>query len=597
MGNIANKISAKDKQLIDILSNNRFKIDMFQREYRWKREHIEALISDLYYSFICNIEGQQTLDDIDNFDYYYLGPIVLCEKGRNDVSIVDGQQRITSISLLLIYMHHLQNTLDLSDDYRHSFIDYLYTKKGGRTTLTIDVPSRKNVMEMLIETGNVTKIYETIQHEDESVVNILSRYDDITTLFPNELKNDGLFPLFSEWLLNNITMVEIRAFTMDNAYVIFETMNDRGMSLNPTEIIKAYLLSKIDDEDQADEMNCVWKEQIQSVKSAVGDEGDMSFFRDWLRAKYAVTKRNTTANSSNEDFEQIGSQYHTWIKNNDKNIGLRCSKDYYMFIKSDFEYYSNLYRKIYQHRYFQYETLPSLYITSQYCIADSLYMPLLMAPITKLDDKETAYSKLTIVDNFIDRFVNMRSLNGRTITQTAIRSSLYDLIKEIRDSDISDLIEKLRNYKSSELGSIDDSIFLHALPTNYLHYFFARVKYYRNNSKYSFASYLRSRKQKSYVLFQIFKYSDFSDEEMKDKYTYLQSLCNYCLVRRPDVDKLNNSSKEGRIATLINLGYLDSGDYEECGDEISFWIIRKDILRDYIVKIWLPPIKNDEIEA
>ena len=52
MTHIANHIEAKDKQLIDILTNNRFKIDVFQREYRWKRNHIEALISDLYSNFM-----------------------------------------------------------------------------------------------------------------------------------------------------------------------------------------------------------------------------------------------------------------------------------------------------------------------------------------------------------------------------------------------------------------------------------------------------------------------------------------------------------------------------------------------------------------
>ena len=54
MTHIANHIEAKDKQLIDILTNNRFKIDVFQREYRWKRNHIEALISDLYSNFMVN---------------------------------------------------------------------------------------------------------------------------------------------------------------------------------------------------------------------------------------------------------------------------------------------------------------------------------------------------------------------------------------------------------------------------------------------------------------------------------------------------------------------------------------------------------------
>ena len=52
MAHIANKIDAKDKKLSEILSGQRYKIDVFQREYRWQRVHIEALISDLSLSFL-----------------------------------------------------------------------------------------------------------------------------------------------------------------------------------------------------------------------------------------------------------------------------------------------------------------------------------------------------------------------------------------------------------------------------------------------------------------------------------------------------------------------------------------------------------------
>lgn len=48
-------------------------------------------------------------------------------------------------------------------------------------------------------------------------------------------------------MLDKIMLVEVKAYSMDNAYTIFETMNDRGLSLNPTEILKGFLLSKIED--------------------------------------------------------------------------------------------------------------------------------------------------------------------------------------------------------------------------------------------------------------------------------------------------------------------------------------------------------------
>lgn len=135
MTHIANHIEAKDKQLIDILTNNRFKIDVFQREYRWKRNHIEALISDLYSNFMVNYHDGASLEDVEGFDYYYMGPIVLCQEGTNGMSIIDGQQRLTSLSLLLIYMSHFQSQLMLLEEEQHDFADYLYVKREVESRL------------------------------------------------------------------------------------------------------------------------------------------------------------------------------------------------------------------------------------------------------------------------------------------------------------------------------------------------------------------------------------------------------------------------------------------------------------------------------
>ena len=69
------------------------------------------------------------------------------------------------------------------------------------------------------------------------------RYDDIEKYFPDEIKGDSL-PYFIDWLKYNVVFVEIVAYSDDNAYTIFETMNDRGLNLTPTEMLKGFILSK-----------------------------------------------------------------------------------------------------------------------------------------------------------------------------------------------------------------------------------------------------------------------------------------------------------------------------------------------------------------
>lgn len=584
MSHIANHIEAKDKHLIDILTNNRFKIDVFQREYRWKRKHIEALISDLYSSFMRNYEDGMTLEDVETFDFYYMGPIVLCQDSKKGLSVIDGQQRLTSLTLLLIYMMHLQDELSLTEAEQHSFQNYLYVKKGGKNSLVLDVQARSEVMEKLINNKDTTGIYEKMGTTDESVLNILDRYDDISNLYPEKLKRKEVFPLFTEWLVNNVTLVEIKAFTLDNAYVIFETMNDRGMSLNPTEIIKAFMLSKISNEDQAEEMNNFWKNRMLEIKTLAGDDGDMSFFRAWLRARYAVTKRSKTANSENEDFENIGSQFHSWMKNNTNILGLNTSKDYFLFIKSDFDFYSTLYMHILQCRNRQSEELPMLYVVSNYCIADSLYIPLMMAPISKLDDTEAINQKLDKINTFVDKYINLRTLQSKSVTQSTIRDAFYDLIKDLRYSSIDDMDSILSNRLDK---SIDKELLSSKkFSPSYMHYFHARIKYYLKSANGDFSGLLRSRRQSSFVLYQIIKETDYLPEELSNRIPYINSIANYCLVPRLEISKFDSEDVKQRLLSLNHEEYLLDMQNETFDNEFDFWQKRMQQLFLIIEKMW-----------
>lgn len=67
--------------------------------------------------------------------------------------------------------------------------------------------------------------------------NLVQRYHDLEVYFPEELR-DAALPYFIDWLLENVHLVEITAYSDDDAYTIFETMNDRGLSLSPTDMLK-----------------------------------------------------------------------------------------------------------------------------------------------------------------------------------------------------------------------------------------------------------------------------------------------------------------------------------------------------------------------
>lgn len=594
MGHIANKIDAKDRKLSEVLINNRYRIDPFQREYRWQRKQIEALISDLSISFLKNYRENQSIEDCASYDCYYMGPIVLCEE-RNDLSIIDGQQRLTSFTLLLIYLYHAQTKLEIEEDFVKDLLPFLYVKKGGRKTLVLNIDSRNEIIEKLIldpnlvfqNTEDVRDSYIDSDATFESIQNIVCRYEDITKLFPEDIMNKNVLPIFIEWLLEKVVMVEVKAYSLENAYSIFETMNDRGLTLSPTEILKGYLLNKINNEERNEEVNQFWKDRVQSIKRLAGlDNGDMDFFRAWLRAKYAITIRQTKQGAENEDFELIGTNFHTWVKNNPDKTFLKQSEDYYFFIRSDFDFYSNLYIRLFKYKTECNEGFDNLYLSNFYPIADSLSYPLFLSSISKIDDEEIISQKLLLVSKYIDVFVHNRIILGKAITQTSIRNSIYELVKLIRNVGFDILKNVISNTLEHSSGLFPD---LHEMDNwGYYHYFFARILKYLGEED-DFNDLMRSRKQKSFVLVRIFNFDEAPvGVEDVNWFSFVESVAGYCLIRRYDIEDFSSKKPVARLKFLNKQGYLPemkNVEYDNA-DLISFIETRDMRIRDLVNEIW-----------
>lgn len=578
-------IEAKDKNLSDVLTNNRYRIDSFQREYRWQRKHIEALISDLCVCFDKFYTEGDTIENYENYGGYYMGPIVLCDD-KKSLSIVDGQQRLTSFTLLLIYLHHAQLKLDLPSNQVKDLRQFLYVTKGGKTTLVLNVESRNDVIEHLFQTPELEFEMES-DIKDESIQNIIERFEDITKLFPEDFITPGKLPIFIEWMLDKIIMVEVKAYSMENAYTIFETMNDRGLSLNPTEILKGFLLSKIEDDNKSDEMNSFWKNRIAEIKSITNIDGDLDFFRAWLRAKYAESIRPTKVGAENEDFELIGTQFHSWVKNNPTKTFLKQSDDFYFFIRSDFDFFSELYMKIFALRNESTVGFEEIYCSSFYPIADSLSYPLIISPISKIDGTSTIDDKIKICAKFIDIYTLTRVIIGKAITQSTIRYSMYDLVKAIRNLDVKSLKERLSlELEKLEIKPYSPLSILHQMDNwGFYHYLFARLLY-KQNPENDFNSLLRSKRQNSLILHRFFDSDDRPDEigEIPWQMTF-KSVAGYCLVRRYDLEAIASKKEMKLLNYLVKQGYMPEMNGYETDSVTDFIGARDQRLRELVDNI------------
>lgn len=556
MAHIANKIVAQDKPLSAIFTDARYKIDVFQRDFRWQYKQIEALLNDLASSFLSNLHEGHTLEDVDGYDCYYMGPIVLCED-NGSLSVVDGQQRLTSFTLLLIYLMHLQEALVVCEDDAHELNKYLRVTRGGKRTYALDIPSRKVAMDAICGQKNLeagVQLEESSSSDEESIHNMLSCYDNIKHLFPAELKTAEKLPLFIEWLLHKVILVEIRAFSMDNAYTIFETMNDRGLNLDPTEILKGHILSKVSDEEQSEEMNDFWKQRIAEIKYNVGGDADMAFFRAWFRAKYAQTIKQGLSDEEMKDYEQIGSRFHSWFKNNQKLFHLSASSDYYNFIKGDFDFYSQLYIDIiYRQRKEGRDERNDFYLVGCYPLAESLYFSLILSPVMARDSQTIIDQKTTLINSYVDALVNRRVLLGKSVSQGTLRKKIFDLSKKLRNESLDVCRQLLRE----DLLQLESTVLIPtytSFPQQYMHYVLARIRYHLNMDD-TFESLLRTRKQTSYVLCQIFNEEEWEQHNIGKGRISCWSLVNYCICRRADSHRMPDDPST-RIMWLAEKSYL-----------------------------------------
>jgi len=322
---LKNKIEATDTSIDVLLKNQKFTIDYFQREFRWQDKHIKLLIEDLTTAFMKSYNPEHNRSEVSNYQSYYLGPVVFSINPVNGKkSIIDGQQRITSITLILIFLNHLQD----KHEQKVSIKELIFSEKYGEKSFNMTDETREPCLKALLEHGD----YIATDDDDETVINMIRRYEDISQSFPDELSEHAL-PYFIDWLIGNVVLVEITAYSDDNAYTIFETMNDRGLNLTPTEMLKGFILSKITDKKQRIELNDLWKNQIQKLHE-FDENADQIFFHSWFRGKYAVTIRSGKADSIDQDFELIGSRFHNWFKENHKTIfKLKSSEDFYQFFQ------------------------------------------------------------------------------------------------------------------------------------------------------------------------------------------------------------------------------------------------------------------------
>lgn len=262
-------MKANEQNLMMFLSlpNTRFVIPVYQRNYDWKKEQCKQLLDDI-------IECGRN----DQINAHFLGSIVYILGGvfaaaRNTLTIIDGQQRLTTITLLLIVIYKLAQQLGQQDIAEKVYLLYLVNQFLDKTLKLKLTDSDDKVLHSIIGTADIEE-YRDYSRLLENYEYLRSRVSGMDL----DIVLEGL---------NKLMFVEI-SLNRDNddPQRIFESLNSTGLALSQADLIRNYILMGLEPEDQRRVYAEYWQPIERLAKEEATNKSSISnFIRDYLTIK------------------------------------------------------------------------------------------------------------------------------------------------------------------------------------------------------------------------------------------------------------------------------------------------------------------------
>ncbi|WP_315358907.1 DUF262 domain-containing protein [Prevotella nigrescens] len=458
-----------DKQTVEsCLKQKSYYVDFYQREYVWSKETVEILLRDIFYEFELSYnihkDEELTQEVLDLYNWYYMN-VFITNKVDGKVYIVDGQQRLTTLTLIATKLYHIIDDENLKDTLK----ECIFSKdKFKGDIFCIDNEKRKDVMRCILAEIKYQEPYKNKTEE-----NLVSRYNDISKFIDDKNLPSEEIKAFTFYFLERLVMVEL-SIEKDDTPMVFEVINDRGESLKPFEILKGKMIGALGKNDTE-----AYSEKWDNAISCLNGIQD-AFFIDFIKSKF-LFKGNAKLESA------LNQAYHRYIFDyNDIADSLQFRKtdkkhiaNIKHFIDTDFKYYSKLYAKIRanQNQFLRYDNVIND-LSGQYQI--------IMAACTIDDPNED--EKIDTIAKEIDRLWILLILNG-TYDSNNFQNLCFALNQLLKEKNISEyrnifdqlIIDTIRNKRNTTPASVLD--YQNFIKKNYsnmnprsLRYLFARIE-------------------------------------------------------------------------------------------------------------------------
>src|SRR5258708_1989163 len=301
-----------------------FSIPPYQRPYCWTIDEAGELLDDI---MTCMNNNKESPDEVIP---YFLGSIVLIKDDEPNALIVDGQQRLTTLTILLATLRTL-----IKSEQARDLTTFLY-EKGNTIAGTPDRYRLKlrdrdaKLFKTYIQAEDGIQKLQTLRQEElaESQKNIR----DNALKFVEELQNlleDQRIAL-SQFIINHCFLVIVSTSDLNSAYRIFSVLNNRGLNLSYTDILKADIINKIPLEEQ-EKYTTRWEE----MEDVLGrDTFEDLFFI--IRSLYRREKLRKTMLEEFREYVYPTPKPIITPQEFIEDILIQYGRDYHILLKADY---------------------------------------------------------------------------------------------------------------------------------------------------------------------------------------------------------------------------------------------------------------------
>lgn len=278
------------EQLLGSGKTKPFVIPEYQRPYAWYDEQVETLFSDLW--DFTNSNGGTERDGT-----YFLGSVVSYENENGEQEIIDGQQRITSLYLLLRAIYTKLKKGDQNDKTEH-FIKQIEPAiwRADKLTGKVDYSNILLNSRVINNEGNeiLRNILKTGTTSKDAKDNYSKNYNLFIELYEKHCTESPMTIFeFIYALLNQAILLPITADTQDTALTIFSTLNDRGLPLSDADIFKAKIYNQLDESNKTSFIED-WKTLEENATEAGESIQSLFYYYMFYLRALDVDKASTT---------------------------------------------------------------------------------------------------------------------------------------------------------------------------------------------------------------------------------------------------------------------------------------------------------------